>query len=89
LFERDNYQFISLSRFTLDWLTEDADTLDDESPCACPVDLDGSGDVGFPELLAVLSLWGPCAGCAEDFDASGDVGFSDLLVVLANWGACR
>lgn len=33
----------------------------DVSSCvACPEDLDNSGDVGFPDLLAVLSAWGPC-----------------------------
>jgi len=26
----------------------------------CPADLDASGNVGFPDLLAVLSTWGPC-----------------------------
>ncbi|MBT8486351.1 MAG: VCBS repeat-containing protein, partial [Phycisphaerae bacterium] len=41
----------------------------------CPADLDGSGDVGFADLLSVLSAWGPCTGtCAQDLDGSGDVG---------------
>jgi len=26
----------------------------------CPADIDGSGDVGFDDLLAVLSAWGAC-----------------------------
>jgi YVTN family beta-propeller protein len=31
------------------------------SPVApCPADVDGSGAVGFPDLLTVLSAWGPC-----------------------------
>jgi hypothetical protein len=56
---------------------------------ACPEDLDGSGDVGFNDLVAVLAAWGPCEGaCPEDIDGSGDVGFNDLVAVLAAWGAC-
>jgi hypothetical protein len=57
----------------------------------CPEDIDGSGDVGFTDLLTVLSTWGPCppaAPCEADIDASGDVGFTDLLAVLATWGPC-
>ncbi|MBT8484083.1 MAG: hypothetical protein HKO59_02510 [Phycisphaerales bacterium] len=26
----------------------------------CPADIDGSGDVGFTDLLQILGLWGPC-----------------------------
>jgi len=55
---------------------------------ACPEDIDGSGDVGFTDLLGVLSAWGPCAECPEDIDGSGDVGFTDLLAVLSAWGPC-
>ena len=56
----------------------------------CPADLDESGDVGFPDLLALLAAWGPCKGdCPEDLDASGDVGFHDLLLLLAAWGRCE
>jgi hypothetical protein len=44
----------------------------------CPADLDGSGDVGFSDLLAVLNAWGACPGCPEDIDGDGNVGFSDL-----------
>jgi hypothetical protein len=55
----------------------------------CPADLDGSGAVGFDDVLAVLAAWGPCDGCPADLDASGDVGFDDVLAVLAEWGDCR
>jgi hypothetical protein len=55
---------------------------------ACPADLDGSGDVGFADLLALLSAWGPCAGCDEDLDGDDQVGFADLLIVLSSWGPC-
>ncbi len=54
----------------------------------CPADLDGSGAVGFDDVLAVLAAWGPCDGCPADLDASGDVGFDDVLAVLAEWGDC-
>ena len=62
-----------------------------EAPPSCPEDLDQSGDVGFSDLLTILTAWGPCpAGedCPADLDGSGDVGFSDLLQVLTAWGAC-
>jgi hypothetical protein len=55
---------------------------------ACPADVDGSGAVGFDDLLAVLAAWGPCPACAADVDHDGGVGFADLLAVLSAWGAC-
>jgi hypothetical protein len=61
-------------------------------PSGCPADLDGSGDVGFADLIAILSAWGPCPGvpgdCPEDIDGSGDVGLTDLIQLLAAWGPC-
>ncbi len=52
-------------------------------------DLDGDGAVGFGDLLALVSAWGPCppppVDCPADFDQSGEVGFSDLLTMLASW----
>jgi hypothetical protein len=54
---------------------------------ACLGDLDDNGDVGFGDILAILSAWGN-AGGAEDLDGSGTVGFGDLLVVLGAWGPC-
>lgn len=41
-------------------------------------DFDMNSDVGFDELLAVLTLWGPCS-CREDIDGDGLVGFADLV----------
>ena len=59
---------------------------------ACPADPDGSGEVGFADLLAVLAAWGQYEPCppfvAEDLDQDCMVGFSDLLAVLAAWGPC-
>lgn len=54
----------------------------------CVEDLDGNGSVGFGDVLALLTAWGPCKGCPEDLDEDGDVGFSDLLMVLGAWGDC-
>ncbi len=54
----------------------------------CPGDIDLSGDVGFNDLVALLSAWGPCVDCAADLDGSGDVGFADLVALLAAWGPC-
>ena len=54
----------------------------------CPQDVDGSGQVGIADLLAVLSAWGPCADCPEDINDDGTVGISDLLAVLSAWGPC-
>ncbi|MBX3373180.1 MAG: S8 family serine peptidase [Phycisphaeraceae bacterium] len=54
----------------------------------CPGDIDGDGEVGFNDLLALLSAWGPCPGCPEDLDGSGEVGFDDLLALLSAWGGC-
>ncbi len=53
----------------------------------CLADLDGSGDVGVGDLLAILLAWGS-AGGPEDLDGSGIVDIGDLLVVLAAWGPC-
>ncbi|MHC5113545.1 MAG: FG-GAP repeat protein, partial [Planctomycetota bacterium] len=58
------------------------------SGCLCPEDLDGSGDVGFGDVLSVIGAWGPCAGCPQDLDGSGDVGFGDVLAVIGAWGGC-
>jgi hypothetical protein len=51
-------------------------------------DVNGDGDVGFGDVLALIGAWGPCAACVEDLDGSGDVGFGDLLVIIAGWGPC-
>lgn len=71
--------------------SEDADGNGIPDECVanpCPADFDGSDDVGFNDLLSVLTNWGPCSGCPQDLDGSGDVGFDDLLAVLTAWGAC-
>ncbi len=54
---------------------------------ACDSDLDGNGTVGAPDLAALLSAWGPCAGCDADLNGSGDVNAADLAGMLSFWGA--
>ncbi len=54
----------------------------------CPWDLDGSGDVGITDLLALLAAWGTDPGGPPDFDGDGSVGITDLLALLAGWGPC-
>ena len=53
-------------------------------------DLDGDGIVGFGDLIALLSAFGPCPGpgspCDADFNGDGSVDFNDLLAILAAWG---
>ncbi len=62
--------------------------IDVTSCVACSADLDGSGDVGFDDLLRVLDAWGNKGG-PEDLDGSGTVDFEDLLIVLNSWGPCE
>ncbi|MHC5114671.1 MAG: NHL repeat-containing protein [Planctomycetota bacterium] len=55
----------------------------------CPADLDGSGDVGFGDILAIIGAWGPCGvPCPEDLSGNGQVDFADILVVIAEFGPC-
>jgi len=60
---------------------------------ACAEDVDGSGDVGFGDVLEVLSAWGPYEPCPpylpSDINQDCDVAFNDLLLVLAAWGPCK
>ncbi len=58
---------------------------------SCVADLSGSGNVGVPDLLALLAAWGPCADpndCPADLTGDDTVGVPDLLALLAAWGAC-
>ncbi|MCP3904488.1 MAG: right-handed parallel beta-helix repeat-containing protein [Planctomycetes bacterium] len=59
-------------------------------PVACPADLDGSGDVGFGDILAIIGAWGPCAPgpCEQDLSGNRQVDFADILAVIAAWGPC-
>ena len=57
-------------------------------PVPCPTDLNGDGDVGFSDVVQVLSSWGVCAACPEDLTGEGTVDFADLLEVLSSFGPC-
>lgn len=52
----------------------------------CPADLDGSGDVGAPDIAILLGAWG--GGGPADLDGSGAVGSPDLAIMLGAWGPC-
>ncbi|MFK7959135.1 MAG: hypothetical protein AB8G96_01295 [Phycisphaerales bacterium] len=54
----------------------------------CPGDLDGSGSVGFDDLLTVLSGWGQDAPGGELSDPVDIVDFADLITLLSQWGPC-
>ncbi|MHC4219872.1 MAG: FG-GAP repeat protein [Planctomycetota bacterium] len=56
--------------------------------CPCPWDLDGSGDVRFPDFIDLLAAWGANPGHPADFDGDGIVGSTDFLILLAAWGPC-
>ena len=57
----------------------------------CRADIDGSGRVGFGDLLAVLTAWGDCpekGACPADVSNDRQVNDADLLAVLSAWGPC-
>ena len=56
----------------------------------CIGDVAGNGNVGFDDLLLMISVWGPCpdGDCPADIDESGVVGFNDLTLLLNGWGPC-
>lgn len=51
-------------------------------------DIDGDGEVGIGDFLAIIGLWGPCTEtcCLADLDLDGTIGIIDFLFVLGNWG---
>ena len=57
------------------------------SACAapCPTDLDGNGETGFPDIVVLLSAWGPPAGAVN---GDGATEFQDLIVLLSAFGDC-
>ncbi len=54
-----------------------------------PVDLDGDGQVGVPDLIILLGAWGPNPGHPADLDSNGEVRVPDLILLLAAWGTCE
>ena len=59
----------------------------DASSCAapCPTDLDGNGETGFTDIVALLSAWGTPNG---DVNGDGTTEFQDLIVLLSAFGDC-
>ncbi len=57
----------------------------------CPADLNGDGNVGVPDVLELLALWGQCddgEGCQADLNGDDSIGVPDLLLLLSAWGPC-
>jgi probable HAF family extracellular repeat protein len=54
----------------------------------CPEDVDASGDIGFNDILEIISAWG-CTACpSRDVDGNGVVEAADLLLTLSAFGPC-
>ena len=65
-------------------------TLDVCEPCG-GLDLDGTGSVGFEEMIQIVAALGPCpetGACLGDVDGDRTVGFNDLAIVVGAWGPC-
>lgn len=65
--------------------------LSDSGPCPppCPTDLDGDGETGFGDLVALLAAWGQDPqSVAGDLNGDGEIGFADLVMILSAWGDC-
>ena len=56
-----------------------------EGEMSTPGDVDGDGQVGVTDVLALIAVWGPCKGCIEDLNNDGIVNVTDLLEVIGNW----
>ena len=56
---------------------------------ACRADLDNNGDVGFDDLITLLTFWGPCQSeCSGDLNNDETIGFADLVELIGSWGPC-
>ncbi|MDG2424539.1 MAG: hypothetical protein P8M22_11225, partial [Phycisphaerales bacterium] len=60
------------------------DVCDDCS--VCPGDLDGNGEVGVDDLLALLAVFGISDGGDLNDDGATDV--NDVLILISSWGDC-
>ena len=61
--------------------------IDDICPADCDGDINGDGEVGVDEVLAVIAAWGTDDADA-DVNDDGIVDTNDLLFVLSAWGPC-
>jgi hypothetical protein len=58
-------------------------------PGECIGDIDGNGEVGFPDAVAVLGQIGQkCNNCTGDLDCDGEVTFQDFLLIQSSYGPC-
>ncbi len=87
---------VTRSRTNLDPAIHDTPEWDDDFPptlpppsLSCTGDLDGSGDVGAPDLAILLGAWGSApSGDDNDLDGDGQVGPTDIAILLGAWGLC-
>jgi len=84
---RTNYDPAINANDDIDTPAEEVETLG-RNVYDCPGDADGDMEIGFTDLLSLLTKWGPCNNCPEDLDGDDDVGFADLLALLTKWGPC-
>ncbi len=70
-----------------DWTDIGGNDFLEECEAPCPGDVDGDGDVGVNDILAIISLWGS-NDPAGDLNGDGLVGTDDLLLILSQWGSC-
>ncbi len=61
---------------------------------SCEGDVNGDGQIGVSDILAVIGNWAPdggecCPGCEGDVDGNLVVDVSDVLYIVGNWGMCQ
>jgi hypothetical protein len=59
----------------------------DPAPLSCASDVNGDGQTGVEDLVAVVVAWGT-DDAAADVDGNGVVGVEDLVAVVLGWGKC-
>jgi hypothetical protein len=68
------------------WEDLGGNTVADECSTDCTGDLDGNGEVGVDDLLAVIATYQQ--NDDGDCDGDGDTDVDDLLLLIAAWGTC-
>ncbi len=53
---------------------------------ACVGDINGDGEIGVTDILAVIAQWG--TNGSADVNGDGEVDVSDLLLIVGSWGPC-